>query len=91
MILGAASQLGTIDLGFSTYKMNSKDYNKVLNEKLLLFLKKYKRHRPVFQQDNAIIHKSEETVTWLEAKKVSILPWPSHSPDCNPIENIWGS
>ncbi len=27
--------------------------------------------------------------TFLEAKQISLLPWPAQSPDMNPIENAW--
>jgi len=44
----------------------------------------------IFQQDNAPIHASKETKTWLDLKKINLLEWPAYSPDLNPIENVWG-
>jgi transposase len=44
----------------------------------------------IFQQDNAPPHTSKKTMKYFQEQKVSILPWPAHSPDLNPIENIWG-
>ena len=45
----------------------------------------------IFQQDNAPIHISKCTRTWMEDKNVAILDWPARSLDSNPIENVWGS
>ena len=44
----------------------------------------------VFMQDGASIHRA--AVAELEKHWVNILPnWPPHSPDLNPIENLWAN
>jgi hypothetical protein len=46
----------------------------------------------VFQQDNCPIHAAHLIRDFLQANdnEVTTLDWPARSPDCNPIENIWG-
>ena len=91
MVWAGISFNGTTDIAFLTPKMNSEDYQKVLESHLIPVFHEFCGTNGTFQQDNAPIHNSFSTRTWLSSQNIQIMNWPSRSPDLSPIENVWGT
>ena len=90
MFWGCFSASGTGNFVAIEGTMKSADYITILDENLKTSAQSLGLGRQwVFQQDNDPKHTSNSTTTWLQEKKVTLLPWPSMSPDLNPIENLW--
>ncbi len=60
----------------------------VLEPELIPFLEQH-QDIALFQQDNARPHIAQETMDYLHAEGVAVIPWPAFSPDLSPIEHLW--
>ncbi|POM62114.1 putative retroelement [Phytophthora palmivora] len=89
MVWGAFSAEGKSKLVFLKGRQNSGDYIYTISEYILPFAHSNHGTAFVFQQDNASIHASRETMHFLKEMEVETMVWPARSPDCNPIENVW--
>ena len=90
MVWAAISSRGSSELVFLEGKQNSIKYVETLDQYLFPLCDKFGYDTVIFQHDNAPLHTSRLTKTFLQERNLKVLKWPARSPDLNPIENVRG-
>jgi transposase len=88
MVWGGISMRGKTALKICEKSIDSEFYCSILEEYCIPFMNDKFGEDWTLMHDNAKPHTSRYTKNWLGLRNIQILPWPTFSPDLNPIENL---
>lgn len=72
-------------------RFNTQAYIHILQNVMLPSVNNiFQQENFIYQHDNCPVHTARRVSDWIRENNISLLPWPSRSPDINPIENVWG-
>lgn len=72
-------------------RFNAQTYRELLDNIMLPSVNQmYPGNNFIFQQDNCPVHTAAVIRQWFAENNVELLPFPAHSADLNPVENVWG-
>ncbi|KAI4880296.1 hypothetical protein NFI96_009302 [Prochilodus magdalenae] len=92
MVWGAMFSAGVGPLCFLMSKVNAAVYKEDLEHFMLPAADHlYGDADFIFQQDSAPAHSAKATSAWFKDHGIPVLNLPAHSPDLNPIENLFGT
>ncbi len=90
MIWAAMSSAGFGPLCFLKSTVNAAIYQDILEHFMLPSADKFYGDADfIFQQDLAPAYTAKGTKSWFSDHDVTVLDWPTNSPDLNPIKNLW--
>ncbi|GMF21902.1 unnamed protein product [Phytophthora fragariaefolia] len=86
---GLQSAKGKTELAVLVGRQASPHYIHTVSEYLLPYAHFHYGVDFVYQQGNASIHTSRETIEFLDEPGVNVMTWPARSLDLNPVEKLW--